>query len=383
MRWGPKVAILIVYVGWMVMGALGQEERLAEIIREAAFDPAKWRDVCDGFAAVSGSIGSLIIPLDVEMRAARLPHSTSLEGLIERYQKHEWYKRDIRERGLPAVISNGYVLDEDCIDYYSIDRSGYFQDFLRPVGMKWFAGLGFGEGSNLCIVSLQRPGTRNPFMREEIEPLTKFRSEVETTVTLATSLEFKKLSGIADFLEQQNRCVIGLNAGGRATYFSPAAESTIGDAIDVSNGWLQTKLESESSALHRLVASLTYRHRQFSDTRPVRISRNHGKPPIVAYGYRLPEIQFNAFRPAVALLVLIDPEKPQDHSPELFMDYFGFTRAEARLAISMLKGLDLEQHAKDSAISITTARNHLQSLLSKTSTHSKAQLVALLSRVVL
>lgn len=362
--------------------SVSPENKLSQSISEAAFDPAKWRDVCDGFADISKSIGALIVPVAMELRAAKFPHSVSFEGLVERYQKHEWYKRDVRERGLPAVYERGFMLDEDCIDYYKIDKSGYFEEFLKPVGTKWFAGLGFGDASNLCIMSLQRTGKHEPFTHDEIAPLLRFRSQVEASLALAKSLDFERLGTISSILEHQNRCVIGLNAGGRATYFSPAAETMIGDAIDVSEGWMRAKIETDNTALRRVIAALTYAHNQFADSGPIKLSRTNGKPPLVAYGNRLPESQYSAFRPAVAIIILVDPEIPQDMPTELFMDYFGITRAEARLAISLAKGVPLDQHAKDSAISISTARNHLQSLLSKTTTHSTAQLVALLNRVV-
>jgi DNA-binding CsgD family transcriptional regulator len=185
-------------------------------------------------------------------------------------------------------------------------------------------------------------------------------------------------------LEQQGRAVIGLNGLAQVTYVSKLAATYIGEAFDISGSMLKAHHESQRHALDLLVQSLTSREIPTVGMRPTPVSRGQGKPALVAYGCRLPEaeIEIEIFSLATALLIFIDPEKPQNIPAELLMDYFGFTHAEARLAISVLNGATPEHHAKESAISIVTARNHLQSLISKTNTHSKAELVALVRRVV-
>ena len=206
---------------------------------------------------------------------------------------------------------------------------------------------------------------------------------LSTAAVIAEQMSIGRVKVAASVLEQQGQDFIAISSLGRAIYVNPGAERHCGAVIDIAGGRLRAVDENARNQLDHLIDQLTQWRRVIVSPKPVVLQRGKHQSPVIVYGCRLPDIEQQAFQSAVALLVLVDPEKPQDHSPELFMDYFGFTRAEARLAISILKGLDLEQHAKDSAISITTARNHLQSLLSKTSTHSKAQMVALLSRVVL
>ena len=156
MHLGQKVAIVIVYVWWMVMGALGQEERLSEVIREAAFDPTKWRDVCDGFAHLMGGVGSVILPTALASPAPIAAHSEALDESLQVYFKDEWYRRDVRRNSLPLTLPRGWATDADCIAYDDLGRSEFYGSFLPSCGLKWFAGVAFGRNKTECMISIQR-----------------------------------------------------------------------------------------------------------------------------------------------------------------------------------------------------------------------------------
>jgi DNA-binding CsgD family transcriptional regulator len=67
--------------------------------------------------------------------------------------------------------------------------------------------------------------------------------------------------------------------------------------------------------------------------------------------------------------------------PRHIASVFALTPAEARLAAAVADGRSLESIAESSGVSLTTARNQLKSVLSKTDTHRQSELVALLARL--
>lgn len=88
-----------------------------------------------------------------------------------------------------------------------------------------------------------------------------------------------------------------------------------------------------------------------------------------------------AFRPiaeGAVLLRLIDPAAPRLPDPGVLQDQFGFTPAEAALAIDILAGNDLAASATRRQITRNTARVHLRHLFEKTGTRRQAELMRLL-----
>ncbi|HYL91424.1 MAG TPA: hypothetical protein VEU32_21925 [Burkholderiales bacterium] len=83
-------------------------------------------------------------------------------------------------------------------------------------------------------------------------------------------------------------------------------------------------------------------------------------------------------RAAVWILNTHSPLVPDE---DMLGALFRLSRAEARLAIGLLKGLSAAECAEQSGVGVATIRSQLHSIFSKTGVRRQAQLVALLSRI--
>jgi len=83
-------------------------------------------------------------------------------------------------------------------------------------------------------------------------------------------------------------------------------------------------------------------------------------------------------RRAAIWILNTEPQLPDE---DLLAALFRLSRAEARLAIGLLKGLSAAECAAQSGVGVATIRSQLHSIFSKTGVRRQAQLVALLSRV--
>lgn len=357
------------------------DEQLAKKISNAAFDPAKWIEVCDGMAQLIGGCGAVIFPTGRDQGRLALPHSTSIEDSFARYEDGEWYKRDLRYAGLPTMRQRGYMTDADCISYDDIKSSDYYQDFLRPVKLKWFAGIGFETEQNWWVLSIQRTLGREPFSKNEIRAALEYRSLLNSSATIARHLGFARIQGASSVLEQHGLSVIALGADQRVVHVSPSAERHLLDGLKIVEGKLCARHATDQTGLGRLIGGIC-RKIISSSSLHVALRRPEGKPPLVLYGCSLPELGCDLFQPAVALLVISDPNHQNGITSDLLIDYFGMTRAEARLAISLYLGATVEKHAAQHGVSPITIRNHLQELLRKTATHRQVDLIAALNRVI-
>lgn len=80
-----------------------------------------------------------------------------------------------------------------------------------------------------------------------------------------------------------------------------------------------------------------------------------------------------------AVLVLVtDPCRGVAIDPASLAELFGFTRAEATVAIAMLDGKTLKGVADELEVALSTVRTHLDRVFQKTGTHRQPQLVRLL-----
>lgn len=275
----------------------------------------------------------------------------------------------------------GYITDTDCISHDDIASSDYYQDFLRPVKLRWFAGIGIATENNWRVLSIQRALGTEPFSQSEIRTALSYRDLLNTSAAIARHLGFARTLGAANVLEQHGLCAIALDANHRVVHVSPSAERHLQDCFRIVEGKLSARHAPDEGLLARLIASIC--GKDFAKTNlHVALRRSDGRPPLVLYGCSLPEVGCDVFQPAVALLVISDPEVQQGIPPDLLIDYFGMTRAEARLAISLHLGASVEKHAADNGLSPITVRNHLQELLRKTSTHRQADFIAVLNRVI-
>jgi DNA-binding CsgD family transcriptional regulator len=355
---------------------------LVKLISEAAFDSSKWRDVCNGLAQLISADGGVIIPFDLKEREYGILRSESMDELTSSYVKNEWYRRDRREVGIPIMLRKGFMTDADVIDYSAIAKDAYYQEFLRPHKLKWFCAFNIQVDSSNWALPLQRNESKNPIDLKDVHNVIAYSEHLNLAASISRQLGFIQIQTANQLMEAHGRAVITLSWGGRVADISALAQAHIGVAFQIVQGFLRAQCEQDRAPLEQILQSLCTNQVFNSLSGPIRMSRGSNRSPLVVYGCALPERERAIFRSAVAILVIFDPERSQDVPAEFLMDYYGFTRAEARLAISLSKGLSVETHAIENATSAVTTRNQLQSLLRKTETHNKAELVAALHRIL-
>lgn len=85
--------------------------------------------------------------------------------------------------------------------------------------------------------------------------------------------------------------------------------------------------------------------------------------------------------PSVAIFIS-DPSQPREAQHEVLMTLFGFTRAEANLALQLVNGASLDEACANLHISRNTGKSHLSAVFAKTGVTRQTRLVQLLLRSV-
>jgi DNA-binding CsgD family transcriptional regulator len=153
-----------------------------------------------------------------------------------------------------------------------------------------------------------------------------------------------------------------------------------GDGLSVRSGRIAATSAHAERQLHRAIhhalageGSTVRRGSSLTCVRP------SGKRPYVIHV--LPSHRRDADEPLkepMALVLIIDPEDEPEPPAASLRRLYHLTKAEADVALRMIRGADLKQIAEELSVSLSTVRTHLQHIFDKTDTHRQAELVRLL-----
>jgi DNA-binding CsgD family transcriptional regulator len=85
---------------------------------------------------------------------------------------------------------------------------------------------------------------------------------------------------------------------------------------------------------------------------------------------------------SLAMLIVSQARESNADSTQVLRTAFRLTPSETKLALALMHGSSLQEHARENGVAVMTVRNQLQSIFGKTSTHRQAELIALLFRAL-
>ncbi|WP_245501897.1 helix-turn-helix transcriptional regulator [Mesorhizobium sp. M2A.F.Ca.ET.039.01.1.1] len=324
----------------------------------------------------TGSAGALLF--DVKGCFPRIPHSQSAAPAFESYVEGGWINRDERYRLTPSLMRNGVATDLDLFTPDDIATHPYYQEFLAPLGLRWYAAVKVAAGDDFWCISLQRSIDRGPFSPIELAELAKLSRQLGPSVAVARALGFARAEAASDAFSASGTAVIMLDRGGKVILVNQAGERLLGSSLRISGGRLVSASKAATDALNRSLRELLWIRAPAASMPPVALPRVEGRP-LIAYPMRLEAVSPNALARCQAVVVLLDPDSVPQPPQNVLISCFGLTVAEARLAHHISTGRKLEAIAEELGIRYETARNHLKAVFAKTQTHRQSELVALLA----
>ena len=328
---------------------------------------------------VIGVAGAALFP--IRGRLPLMPHSERLAEGFDIYIRDGWIDRDERYRAVPAALRKGVATEFDFTTPEEIERSPYYQEFLAPLGFRWFSAVLIGEMENQWSLSFQRTIKQGPFPKDDLDELARLLPRLNSVVALARALGFAAVSGALEAFELSGTAVVQIDSAGRVICLNIAAEALIGRGIAVIKGRLVAEQRDATEALERTLSTLLWRGGDTSLMPPVPLPRA-GRKPLLAYPLGLTSVSDNPFARCRALLVVIDPEQKRRSAEALLASLFRLTPAESRLAVRLANGETIQVSSEVLGITKSTARNQLKAVFAKTRVHRQAELVSLVATLV-
>ncbi|MDE8762006.1 MULTISPECIES: helix-turn-helix transcriptional regulator [Rhizobium] len=279
--------------------------------------------------------------------------------------------------GVGIMLKQGVATDLDFVTPDILRNDPYSQEWLRPFGLKWFAGVHVGDGLEKWAPSIQRSEEQGPFTSEDVDQLRLLSRGVSSAAAVGSALGFARAEAALEAFEISNKAVVILNRSGEAVLLNRAAERLLCDDLQIRNGHLTCRDTVARRTLGAAIHAVCKSAPGSELLHPIRITRQNGNA-IVAFVTPARGVALDVFSPCQAFVILIDPMERRIPSPEVLQKLFPLTPTEARLAYRLATGHKLHDLAATCGFSYETGRNHLKSIFAKLGVNSQSDLVAAL-----
>ncbi|MGO4566501.1 helix-turn-helix transcriptional regulator [Rhizobium sp. 2YAF20] len=346
---------------------------------EAAQGSAEWQHALEVASDHLGAVGAVIVPLKGSF--TKLQTTPSFKEAIDAYIGDGWVDRDIRFKGVGTMRKKRVATDLDFISPDLIRHHPYYQDWLRPFGLKWFAGVHVAGVHDEWALSIQRSEDQGPFNEEEVARLRLLSQGISSVVAVGSALGFAKAEAALEAFEISGRAVVMLDRQGDVVLINQAAERLVCGDLQISRKRLVCRDATATRALGAAIHAVCSREPGSDLLHPISIARPNSAP-IIAFVTPARGGAIDLLSPCQTLVVLFDPIERKAPPPELLQKLFHLTPAESRLAHALANGHKLHDLSIGAGLSYETVRNQLKSIFVKLGVNSQTDMVAALVSIV-
>jgi DNA-binding CsgD family transcriptional regulator len=366
-------------------------EKLLDLVArtyDAAVDERLWSGLAPEIARAFGSSSTSLRLRNLRTGYAPLLTCTanySLDNLDEYaayYWRHDKWANRATKLGMSRILTSA-----DLIDDQELERSEWYQDWLRKLEIFYIVGTVFPIGKDeVCSLGIHRGHKDGNYASVDKTPVARYLPHLKRALAVRQRLTHAQVGHIAthEALERTGTATLVADRDGRLVFANCLAERLLAaaDGIAAVAGRVRAVDRTAGERLARLISAAadTAGRRALSPGGAVALPRGDDRLPLTVLVAPFPAAQdgWGGAYPA-AILFLRDPEQPGASGTAL-QELFGLTPAEASLAAAVASGQSLEMYARWHRISLNTARTHLKNVLAKTGTARQAELVALLLR---
>lgn len=365
---------------------------LISLAYEAIGAPAGWRKflsrLCEATNADSAMF-AIAYPSrhDADFTCVHgIPAETVQEWVEKWMDKDPWtFDAGNAERIKHLPVGVPVPSSEMCPDEV-LEQLEVYKEFLQKHNKHYCVGMVVVKHPDqLSVLGTHRAKAKGPAREEELEVWRAIFPSLRQAVILSAEFEGlrRELDALSDTADDQRRAVFLVDVRGTITRANAAGERLLQAATAARRQ--EGRLRFASGAVHsrfqEAMQLICAAGRPEGDRKSVTFGFRDEKGSnilvaVKAIGHDGPT--FSA-QPCAAVHV-IDPGAVHEIDSERLVASLGLTRAEARLAAALARGLSLQEAAEGAFVSMNTIRTHLRRALEKTGCHRQAELVALVLR---
>lgn len=356
--------------------------RLVAGIHESATNPVRWEFTLAELAESFGSRTVSLLSGDREKRQARMRNHGADPASTKSYNDHygtvDFVAKAIETSPIGAIRTGTELIEPN-------QKTEFYADWIRPNELDdgLFTRLNSGGGVASWLV-VAAPKRRAPFSTPDRVHLLRhliphIQQAVRTQMLFGTLCAERAFA--RELLELMPYAAAVLSSNGEIQQHNARAATLLAHDDGLyrdCRGVLHAAAPCDNADLQRMIGNAS--RGQVPSGGCMAIRRRSSRPPYVAHVVPLSAGSLGISGRA-ALIAFIDPDRPAATTVDVLRSLYGLTRAETAVAERIKRGEGLSAIADALAISMATARTHLQHVFHKTGTHRQSELVSLLINV--
>jgi DNA-binding CsgD family transcriptional regulator len=359
-------------------------------VYDAVLDQRLWHGLADKVARTFDSTSTVVKTHSAHDQVQLLEVTKNLViAPKEQAWAEHWHQNDLWVQRSIAFGMSRVITDSDLLSPSEFEKSGFYQDWNRHLGIYHLVGAVFPlDRHTVGVLGIHRPKQAGAYSESDRERVRCFlphlnralrirqRLCVESVVPRA-SMDALDMLDTAVLIVDAQRCVLHINRLGETILRVGASPMRVHcGRLTFSDPRLEAELIRRVQAATRTAAG-------YPETPPsALLIYREGRLPMTMLVTPLSTTwdQTGAAPPG-AMVFIKDPEEGAPAQRTL-RDLFGLTRAEAAIAAALASGHDIALISTAFRISTGTVRSHVKNILTKTGVHRQAQLVSLIARTV-
>lgn len=366
-----------------------QYDQIVDSLYDAALTPDLWPAILQDLSSAFGVAAVSIVPLDDPLAVVV---SDELSGARDEYVKDKWWQVDSMMPMLRQMASREFAYAS--LHYPSNDRAiqdPFYQEFRKPNGIgNAISILGrFATGEVVATSFHLRSDRDNADQLEEALLTSIARHCVKAMeLTVRASQSFSASSAISELAEICDVPVAMLDSRMKLAVASRPLEALLGDGLIIAGGKLRATRTADQAKLEGMLREVmgSPSDRQARASNVIAISRRASDAPLLLRAYRMPARadDYSDLRTkwrVRALILVIDPDRPSQQSPEDALKALGLTPGEARMAAFVGQGRSPREASDALAVTEGTARVVLKRIFAKLHLSRQPELVRLVGKL--
>jgi DNA-binding CsgD family transcriptional regulator len=267
-----------------------------------------------------------------------------------------------------------------------MERSVFYREYLAD--RDWYYGLGaviLRTDTGISAISFLRGKDQGPCGEAERSLMQALLPHLRRAALLYGELSSlrSERAAFTGHLDRYPQPFFIADADTRVLFANRAGHDHIGRSagLHIEMGRLRVSSAKKDAALRRAVHSIAAN--PSSPHCRLEIHRER-RTPVTVLVMPIPNsgaIPLGVAQPAAAILIL-DADAAAHPDPQMLIDLFSLTSAEARVTALLVRGKNLEEVATELNVSFTTVRTHIRNVLSKTATNRQGALISLVLRTL-
>jgi DNA-binding CsgD family transcriptional regulator/PAS domain-containing protein len=279
--------------------------------------------------------------------------------------------------------------DYRVIDEKGIDQSEFYGEFLAPMDMRYtVVGILGTASTEFGAIAVQRSARRGHIDRADAAMMERLVPHVSQSMDMTRRLRSERSASqsLEHALDWLADGVALIRADGSIAYANVAFQgiARASDGLRITKNTIEFTFAAARGRFDAAIAGvLALRsgvvHATGADFVVARPS--DAAPYVLSVRPLVTSRHERASRPAVAIVFIRNPPDHGIDDIRLLREVFGFTNAEASVALALRQGVSLGEYARTQGISQNTVYTHARRIKEKTGCHRLPELIGKLNEV--